>query len=119
MSSLLLEKNNRAGEAPETPQSFNHEFKVDSPPIIWFTPKKSTELKTQATRLQKLKEQRHFTQRLLFRKAIKEFKEQENVLADRELKIQALEAQLEKARSKKRRKVKTSLNSKFANIGTI
>jgi hypothetical protein len=40
-------------------------------------------------------------------------------LADYELKIQSLEVQLEKARPKKRRKVRTSPNSKFADTEAI
>ena len=56
------------------------------------------------------------TQRLVFRKIVKGFEEQESVLADHKLRIQSLEVQLEKARPKKRRKVRTSLNSKFADI---
>ena len=60
-----------------------------------------------------------FTQRLLFRKIIKGFKEQENILADHGYRIQSLEVQLEKARPRKRMKVKTSPNSKFADIAKI
>ncbi len=59
------------------------------------------------------------TQRLLFRKIIKGFEEQESVLASHELRIQSLEVQLEKARPQKRKKVKTSPNSKFADIKAI
>jgi hypothetical protein len=40
-------------------------------------------------------------------------------LASQELRIQSLEVQLEKARPKKRRKVRTSPNSKFADIRAI
>ena len=58
-------------------------------------------------------------QRLLFRKIIKGFKEQESVLADYKLRIYSLEVQLEKARPRKRKKVKTSLNSKFVDIKAI
>jgi hypothetical protein len=59
------------------------------------------------------------TQRLLFRKIVKGFEEQESVLADYELKIRSLEVQLEKARPRKRKKVKTSPNSKFVDIKAI
>ena len=55
----------------------------------------------------------------MFRKILKGFEEQESVLADHQLRIQSLETRLEAARLKKRRKVKTSLNSKFANIEDI
>ena len=57
-----------------------------------------------------------FTQRFLFWKIIKGFEEQENVLADYSYKIQSLEVQLEKVRLRKRMKVRTSPNFKFADI---
>ena len=59
------------------------------------------------------------TQRLLFRKIIKGFEEQESVLTDHDHRIQSLEVQLEKARPRKRMKVRTSPNSKFADIAKI
>ena len=59
------------------------------------------------------------TQRLLFRKVRKGFEEQESILADHELRIHSLEVQLEKARPRKRKKIKTSPNSKFADIEAI
>ena len=45
-----------------------------------------------------LKDSNPFTKRLLFRKIIKGFEEQESVLADHGHRIQSLEVQLEKAR---------------------
>jgi hypothetical protein len=59
------------------------------------------------------------TQKLLFRKIIKGFEEQESVLAGNGHRIQSLEVQLEKARPRKRMKVKTSPNSKFVDIAKI
>jgi hypothetical protein len=44
---------------------------------------------------------------------------QESILADHQLRIQSLEAQLEASRPQKRRKVRTSPNSKFADIKAI
>ena len=58
-------------------------------------------------------------QRLLFKKIQKGFKEQESVLASYKLRIQSLEVQLKKAKPRKQRKVKTSLNSKCADIKSI
>ena len=55
----------------------------------------------------------------MFRKIVKGFEEQESVLADNSYRIQSLTAQLEKARPRKRMKVKTSPNSKFADIVKI
>ena len=66
-----------------------------------------------------LKNNNLFTQRLLFRKIIKGFKEQKSVLADHDHRIQSLEVQLEKARPRKRIKVRTSSNSKFVKIADI
>ena len=50
---------------------------------------------------------------------MKGFEEQESVLADHQLKIQSLEARLEIAKPKKRKKVKTSPNSKFVDIKAV
>jgi hypothetical protein len=50
---------------------------------------------------------------------LKSFEKQESVLAGQQLKIQSLETQLEAFRPKKRRKVRASPNSKFANIKAI
>jgi 4-hydroxybenzoate polyprenyltransferase len=124
MSPLLLENSNMAKKTLSQPsQSLIEKSHIDwnsnALPVIWSTPKKSTELKAQAAEFQKLQNQDHLTQRLLFRKIVKGFEEQESVLANHELKIQSLEVQLEKARPKKRKKVKISPNSKFADIQAI
>ena len=55
----------------------------------------------------------------MFCKIIKGFEEQESVLADHSYRIQSLEVQLEKARPRKQMKVRTSPNSKFADIAKI
>lgn len=47
------------------------------------------------------------------------FEEKESLIASQELRIQNLETRLEALRPKKRRKVRTSPNSKFANIKAI
>jgi hypothetical protein len=95
MSPLLLENSNITkeppGQASQASQSSNNGSEVDCMQITRFTPKTSTELKAQAIKFQKLQEQDHSTQRLLFRKIIKSFEEHECVLADYELKIQSLE----------------------------
>jgi hypothetical protein len=59
------------------------------------------------------------TSRLLVWKVIKRFEEQESILADYSYRIKSLELQLEKARPRKRMKVRTSPNSKFADISDI
>jgi hypothetical protein len=55
----------------------------------------------------------------LFQKIVKRFEEQESVLANNSHRIQSLEVQLKKARPRKQIKVKTSPNSKFADIAKI
>ena len=123
ISPLLLENSNSSKSTSEVTsqvtQSSNKCSEIDSQQVIWSTPKKSTEITAQAIEFQKLQDQSLSTQRLLFRKIRKGFEEQESVLVDYELKIQYLEAQLEKARPRKGRKVKTSPNSKFVNIEKI
>jgi hypothetical protein len=124
MSPLLLENSNKGQEtSSQAAQSLNEVSgilrDIDGSLVMWSTPKKSTDLKVQAAEFQKLNEQGFFTQRLLFRKILKGFEEQESVLADKELQIKSLETQLEAARPRKRRKVKTCPNSKFADISAI
>ena len=89
------------------------------PEIILSTPRKSIEIKAQVARFEKLGEAGPSTQRLLFRKIIKGFEDQESILASNSYRIQSLEVQLEKARPRKRIRVRTSPNSKFVNITDI
>jgi hypothetical protein len=70
-------------------------------------------------RFQILEQSNPSTQRLLFRKIIKGFEEHESILADYSYRIHSLEVQLEKARPRKRIKVRTSPNSKFGDIEQI
>jgi hypothetical protein len=119
LSPLLLENSNSKKDTPQATQSFNRRLGIDSSQEGLSTPRKSTEIKAQVARFQMLGDSNPFTQRLLFRKIIKGFEEQENVLADHGHRIQSLEVQLEKARPRKRMKVRTSPNSKFADIAKI
>jgi 4-hydroxybenzoate polyprenyltransferase len=119
LSPLLLENSNAKKDTLQATQSFNGRLVIDSPPEILFTPRKSTEIKAQVARFHKLGDSNPSTQRLLFRKIIKGFEEQESALADNGHRIQSLEVQLEKARPRKRMKVRTSPNSKFADIAKI
>ena len=84
----------------------------------WVTPKKSEDLKRQLRQFNDEK-QVDPSQRLLFRKIQKSFDEKDFQLAMAQQKIQALESQLEVIRPRKRKKVETSPNSKFANIEAI
>jgi hypothetical protein len=100
-------------------QSFISSSIIDPLQVVISTPRKSTEIKTQITRFQIPEYNNPSTQKVLFRKIVKGFEEQESVLADNSYRIQSLTAQLEKARPRKRMKVKTSPNSKFADIVKI
>jgi len=93
-------------------------FLTDTSAVLWSTPRKAQELRDQLTLFRRLEEGQS-TQRLLFRKVEKAFDEKDIQLAIANQKVRSLEAQLEAARPKKRRKVKTSPNSKFANIEAI
>jgi 4-hydroxybenzoate polyprenyltransferase len=119
LSPLLLENSNAKKDTLQATQSFNGRSAIDSPQEVLSTPRKSTEIKAQVARFQMLGDSNPSTQRLLFRKIIKGFEEQESVLADNGHRIQSLEVQLEKARPRKRMKVRTSPNSKFADIAKI
>ena len=59
------------------------------------------------------------TRRVLFRKIAKGIDEKDFVIAQQELRIKQLEAKVEQLEPRKRRKVRTSLNSKFAGIKAI
>jgi hypothetical protein len=119
LSPLLLENSNARINTLQASQSESRPSRIDSPLVILSTPRKSIEIKAQVTRFQSLDTSNPSTQRLLFRKIIKGFEEQESVLADHSYRIQSLEVQLEKARPRKRMKVRTSPNSKFADISDI
>lgn len=86
--------------------------------IIWSTPRKSVEFKEQV-RVANLLEENTVTQRQLFRKVRKAFDEKDVQVAVLERQVEALQAQLETARPRKRRKVDLSPNSRFATIEDI
>ena len=119
LSPLLLENSNIGKKSLQASQSKSKPLTMDSPLVLLSTPRKSMEVKAQVARFQSLGTDNPFTQRILFRKIIKGFEDQESILASNSFKIQSLEVQLEKARPRKRRKVKTSPNSKFADIARI
>lgn len=120
MSRLLLENTNKAkntsGGQAITP--FTDGMAEDSA-VPWETPKRSADLKAQVLTLRNLKDTDNSTRRLLFNKIAKSFDNKDAIIANQELKIKALEADLDSSRKKKRRKVQTSPNSKFVNIRAI
>jgi hypothetical protein len=101
----------------QQPETFDWTAEVSL--ITWTTPRKSVDLRDQLRSAQQLQETDQFTQRQLFKKITKGFDEKDSLLAEVRLRIQALETQLEIARPKKRKKVETSPNSKFADIERI
>jgi hypothetical protein len=119
LSPLFLENSNSKKDTLQAIQSFNGPPVIDSMQEILFTPWKSTEIKAQVTKFQKFGDGSLSTQRFLFRKIIKGFEGQESVLVDQDYRIRSLEVQLEKARPRKRMKVRTSPNSKFVDIAKI
>ncbi|KAF6825092.1 transposase [Colletotrichum plurivorum] len=124
MSRLLLENSNKATN-PETPadgkQASNPtiDLDIDTSQIIWSTPRKSVELKDQVAVYSSLQDVDKPTSRLLFKKITKAFDEKVSQLATAAIRIEGLEARLEAAKPRKRRKVKMSPNSKFADIEAI
>jgi 4-hydroxybenzoate polyprenyltransferase len=91
---------------------------LDKPAVVWSTLKKTLELQQQFGQFNRLSTSTT-TQRLLFQKVRKAFDEKDAQLATAQKKIESLEAQVEAARPRKRKKVETSPNSKFANIEAI
>ncbi|KAM4066766.1 DDE superfamily endonuclease [Hirsutella rhossiliensis] len=86
--------------------------------IAWSTPRRSQDLKVQVLQFNQLDDDVP-TKRLLFRKITKGFDEKDGLLAKAQLQIQALETQLAAVKPKKRKKVETSPNSRFADIEAI
>ena len=121
MSRLLLENSNKAkektSEMQNTPYSAS-QLLADSSQVQWSTPRKSRELRDQIQIFTKL-DAEPSTNKLLFRKITKAFDEKDSLLATAERRVDQLERQLEAVRPKKRKKVRTSPNSKFVDIDAI
>jgi hypothetical protein len=119
ISPLLLENSNTGPSTSQALEGLPSRSIIDTPQMVLYMPRKSTEIKAQVARFQELEDQGPSTQRLLFQKIVKGFEDQEATLASHSYRIQSLEVQLEKARPRKRRKVRTSPNSKFVDIAKI
>ena len=76
-------------------------------------------MRGQASKITELGDIDLSTRRVLFRKIAKGIDEKDFVIAQHELRIKQLEARVEQLEPRKRRKVKTSPNSKFAGIEAI
>ena len=124
MSPLLLE--NTTTPAKQAVQGYKRlsdgkasdKWMADISAVTWTTPRKRNELRDQFELLSKLDNDTH-TQRLLFRKVQKGFDRKDYQLAVAQRTIEALQAQVDANRARKRKKVKMSPNSKFAGIEAI
>ncbi|KAM4062525.1 Tc5 transposase DNA-binding domain-containing protein [Hirsutella rhossiliensis] len=112
-----------AGEQQQTQKNAKihlptSDWQSDTSQIAWSTPRRSQDLKVQVVQFNQLDDDVP-TKRLLFRKITKGFDEKDGLLAKAQLQIQALETQLAAVKPKKRKRVVTSPNSRFANIEAI
>lgn len=124
MSPLLLENTNTpAIQASQVYKGLSdsrasEKWAADISAVTWSTPRKRDELRDQFSLFSKLDIDTP-TQRLLFRKIQKGFDGKDYQLALAQRKIEALQAEVDASRARKRRKVKISPNSKFADIEAI
>ena len=121
MSPLLLESSNKSPDPtlPKPQEMPIEPSEVFNTSIELQTPKVRKDLYLQIRTLASWSHDQLPTQRLLFRKVIKGIDEKENELGKANIKIKELEERLEHLRPKKKRKVQTSPNSKFAIIRAI
>ena len=121
MSRLLLENGDISTKTPSGDSTATPliDWATEISQVTWSTPKMASELRTQVQAFQKLTDPDNPTRRLLFKKITKAFDLKDITTVTQELKIQALQAQLEDLRPSKRRKVVVSPNSKFADIDAI
>ncbi|KAF4474230.1 hypothetical protein CGGC5_v017057 [Colletotrichum fructicola Nara gc5] len=87
----------------------SEKWAADTSAVPWSTPKKRDELQVQFSLFRKLDNDEH-TQRLLFRKVQKGFDEKAYQLAVAQRKIEALQAEVDASRARKRKKVRMSPN---------
>ena len=121
MSPLLLENSNKSidPKLPKAQETLILPPKVSDTSIELQTPKVRKDLYLQIRTLASGSHDQLPTQRLLFRKVIKGIDEKEYELGKANMKIKELEDRLEHLRPKKKRKVQTSLNSKFVTIRAV
>jgi hypothetical protein len=125
LSPLLLENSNKVPSTPDNSTStevrrgkITSDYYLDLSAVVWSTPKKSVDLREQLRLFGRL-EDSTITQRLLFSKVRKAFDEKDVQLAAQKRQIESLETQIDANRARKRKKVRLSPNSKFANIEAI
>lgn len=125
LSPLLLENSNKPAIElvnPSTPGMGSPTASIQAAfhgsTIVWSTPRKAQDLRRSLSVLSH-RVQPITTRRQLFHKVQKAIDEKDVQLATSLEKIKSLEAQVEAGKARKRKKVKTSPNSKFADIEAI
>jgi 4-hydroxybenzoate polyprenyltransferase len=121
MNRLLLENSNQQDkQALKTSRGeLALDWNLNGSIIDWVTPQKSEDIRKQAHQILALKDTDSSTCRVLFRKVAKGLDDKDFTIASHELRIQQLEARVEQLEPRKRRKVQTSPNSRFAGIKAI
>jgi 4-hydroxybenzoate polyprenyltransferase len=121
MSRLLLENSNNSKEQAK-------KRKAEDPIPDWntsqshfnvATPKKLKDIKQELLQISQLGKASIPTARVLFRKVSKAWDQRDFVIAQHERRIKQLEARVTQLEPRKRRKVRTSPNSKFVGIEAI
>jgi len=121
MNRLLLENSNKAAEQTSgtLAKDLVPEWNQDHSLVAFKTPQKSEDVREQARQITRSKITDPATARVLFRKISKGLDNKDFVIAQHERRIQQLEARVVELQPRKRRKVVTSPNSKFADIEKI
>jgi hypothetical protein len=121
MSRLLLENSNNSEEGSRKRKAEEPvpEWNTDQSAFEVLTPKKLEDIREQVHMISQLGKATMPTARVLFRKVSKAVDQRDFVIAQHERRIQQLEARVQQLEPRKRRKVKTSLNSKFVGIEAI
>ena len=118
---LLLENSNKAAEQTlgTSAKDLVPEQNQDQSLVAFKTPQKSEDIREHARQITGLEMANPATARVLFRKISKGLDNKDFVIAQHERRIQQLKARVIELQPRKRWKVVTSPNSKFADIEKI
>jgi hypothetical protein len=121
LSRLLLENSNKLEEESKKRKAEEPlpEWNADQSAFKISTPKKLKDIREQINQISQLGKATAPTARVLFRTVSKAWDQKDFVIAQHERRIQQLEARVTQLEPRKRRKVKTSPNSKFVGIEAI
>jgi DDE superfamily endonuclease/Psq-like protein/Tc5 transposase-like DNA-binding protein len=121
MNRLLLENSNKLEEEPQKRKEKEPflEWNADQSAFQVSTPKKLEDIRDQVHQVSQLGKALAPTARVLFRKVSKAVAQRDFQIAQQERKIQQLEARVLQLQPRKRMKVQTSPNSRFASIRAI